>query len=99
VRRDAGFGEHDALAGGAVDQQIDPTPLGFAGDCFPWSDEDIEGSKVTVSKILAATRSAYTPAPGSAMLSAGDPADGATNFIGAVGDGTNTDDLFGRFGR
>lgn len=99
ARRDPGFGEHDSHVGGPVDEQVDPGTLGFAGDCFPWSDADIETSKVTVSQILAATRSAYTPAPGSPMLSGGDPADVAGNFIGAVGDGTTNGDLFGRFGR
>jgi len=99
VRSDSGFGAHDARVGGPVDEQVDPGPLGFSGDCFPWSDEDIETSKVTVSQILAATRGAYTPASGSPMLSAGDPADGAANFIGAVGDGTTAGDLFGHFGR
>jgi hypothetical protein len=99
VRRDTGFGAHDARAGGPVDEQVDPAPLGFSGDCFPWSDEDIEASRVTVSKILAATRTAYTPAPGSPMLAGGDPADGAANFVGAVGDGSSTTDRFGRFGR
>jgi hypothetical protein len=99
LRRDPGFGAKDARAGGPVDEQVDPGPLGFSGDCFPFSDEDIEASKVTVSKILAATRSAYSPTPNSAVLSAGDPADGAANFIGAVGDGTTAPDLFGTFGR
>jgi hypothetical protein len=99
LRADPGFGAHDAHAGGPVDEQVDPGALGIAGGCFPWSDADIKGSKVTVSQMLAALRAGYTPAPGSALLFAGDPADGTGNYIGAVGSGSAADDLFGTFGR
>ena len=99
LRADAGFGKHDAHVGGPVDEQVNPGPLGFSGDCFPWSDDDIEASRVTVSRILGATRASYTPAASSAALTGGDPADGTPNFMGAVGDGTTARDLFGTFGR
>jgi hypothetical protein len=98
LRVDPGFGAHDAHAGGPVDEQVDPGALGVAG-CFPWSDEDIKASKVRVSQMLAALRTGYTPAPNSAMLSAGDPADGAGNYIGAIGTGAAASDRFGTFGR
>jgi hypothetical protein len=50
-----------------------------------------------VSKVLAYYRSLYTPAAGSPLIDAGDPADGAGNDIGAVGAGTaNAADKFGR---
>ena len=99
LRVDSGFGAHDAHANGPVDEQVDPGALGLPGGCFPWSDEDIKASKVKVSQMLAALRTGYTPAPGSALLSSGDPADGAGNYIGAVGSGSARDDLFGKFGR
>ena len=43
---------------------------------FAFADDDIKSGKVTVSKILAFYRDAYTPAPGSPLIDAGDPADG-----------------------
>jgi hypothetical protein len=97
VRVDAGFGEHDATSGGPVDQQVNPGALGVSG-CFPWSDDDIENATVTMSTVLAALRAGYSPATGSAPLGAGDPADGTGNYIGAIGDGTLAQDLFGTFG-
>jgi hypothetical protein len=99
VRVDSGFGQHDAHAGGPVDEQVDPGKLGFSGTCFPFSDTDIEMGKVTVSQMLTAFRQAYAPAASSALLGSGDPADGAGNFIGAIGDGTLPGDRFGTFGR
>jgi hypothetical protein len=99
VRRDDGFAAHDAPAGGVIDAQVDPGPLGLAGGCFPWRDDEIAASRVTVSQILAALRTAYKPAKNSALLRAGDPADGPGNPIGAIGDGSAADDLFGTFGR
>jgi hypothetical protein len=97
VRTD-GFGGHDVHTGGPVDEQVDPGPHGMAGGCFPWTDEDIESSKVTVSQILKALRAGYTPRPTGPLLGGGDPADGPANPIGAVGDGTGSRDLFGKFG-
>lgn len=98
-RQDAGFGKHDIPVGGARDAQADPK---FKGPLkqFPFNNEDIRARKVTVSQILAAYRQAYTPAEGSPLLGAGDPADGAGNFIGAIGAGKNPPhDGFGRFGQ
>ncbi|MBL8798610.1 MAG: hypothetical protein JNM56_32235 [Planctomycetia bacterium] len=98
-RQDAGFGKHDVPVGGAKDAQAEPK---FKGPLkkFPFSNEDIRARKVTVSQILAAYRAAYTPAEGSPLIDAGDPADGKGNFIGAVGAGQNPPhDQFGRFGQ
>jgi hypothetical protein len=71
----------------------------MTGPCFAWSDADIRSGAVTVSAMLAAWRAAYAPTASSPLLGAGDPADGAGSFIGAVGDGTLADDRFGTFGR
>jgi hypothetical protein len=97
LRVDTGFALHDSHAGGPVDEQVDPGPLGLAG-CFPWSDDDIKAARVTVSRMLSAWRVAYTPAPNSALIRAGDPSDGPANPIGAIGDGTTPQDLFGKYG-
>ena len=44
-------------------------------------------------------REIYRPATGSPLIGAGDPADGAGTFIGAIGaDDTNPIDRFGRGG-
>jgi hypothetical protein len=52
-----------------------------------------------VSKILAYYRDAYTPAAGSPLIRAGDPADGESTNIGAVGSSKQSEgDRFGRFG-
>ncbi|HVU04502.1 MAG TPA: hypothetical protein VHE30_22245 [Polyangiaceae bacterium] len=90
-RVDDGFGAHDAHAGGPVDEQVDPGPLGVPG-CFPWDDADIIGRRVTVFQILSAIRAAYVPV--NALVNAGDPADGPGSSIGAVGGG-GTNDRFG----
>ena len=70
---------------------------------FPIGDGEIWLRHVTVSQILALYRGIYTPAAGSPLVDAGDPADdtgGARNTdIGAVGAGNaHPDDQFGRFG-
>jgi hypothetical protein len=98
-RVDSGFGRSDAHAGGPIDEQVAPGFVTTNGSCFPWSDDDIRARAVTVSTMLAAWRAAYSPAASSPLLGAGDPADGAGTFIGAVGDGTLADDRFGTFGR
>jgi hypothetical protein len=49
--------------------------------------------------MLAFYRGAYTPAAGSPLIGAGDPADGAGTNIGAVGSSERPgEDRFGRFG-
>jgi hypothetical protein len=98
-RVDPGFALHDAHVGGVVDEQVDPRLTGTSEGCFPWSDDDIKARKVTVSQMLAYWRTAYTPRSDSPLRSGGDPADGAGNAIGAVGDGALAGDAFGRFGR
>jgi hypothetical protein len=96
VRVDAGFGSNDARVGGPVDEQVDPLLTGTSNGCFPWSDEEIQSGRVTVSQILSAYRATYTPKASSPALGGGDPGDGAENFIGAVGAGTLDTDRFGR---
>jgi hypothetical protein len=98
-RTDAGFARSDVHAGGPIDEQVAPGFVPTSGSCFPWSDADIRARAVTVSTMLAAYRAAYTPTASSPLLGAGDPADGAGTFIGAVGDGTLAEDKLGTFGR
>lgn len=99
LRKDAGFGLHDAHAMGPVDEQVDPGLLGLSGGCFPFSDDDIKAGTVTVSHMLSTWRAAYSPVPGGPLVGTGDPADGSGNPIGAIGDGTKPTDRFGTFGR
>lgn len=86
-RTDAGFARHDVPAGGEKDAQVEPKFRGPVPRRFEVSDDDIAARKVTVRQILAAYRQAYSPADGSPLIGAGDPADGAGSFIGAVGPG------------
>lgn len=98
-RKDAGFGLNDVPKGGKVDEQVDPRFKGPIPKRFPFPDADIQARKVTVSKILAFYREAYTPAEGSPLIGAGDPADGAGTNIGAIGAvKPSVLDRFGRFG-
>ena len=84
-------------AGGAKDAQVDPKFKGPIPTRFPFADAEIVARKVTVARILAHYREAYTPGAGSPLLGAGDPADGAGSYIGAVGGGKETPkDHFGR---
>jgi len=96
-RIDAGFARHDVPVGGAKDAQVEPKFQGPLPKQFPFRDADIRAGKVTVAQILAHYRKAYTPAEGSPLLKAGDPADGAGSYIGAVGPGQDAPkDAFGR---
>ncbi|MBV8879603.1 MAG: hypothetical protein JO332_06565, partial [Planctomycetaceae bacterium] len=54
---------------------------------FPFDDADIKSGKVTVAEILGRFRELYTPAEGSPLVDAGDPADGAGADIGPVAAG------------
>jgi hypothetical protein len=86
---DDGFAKHDVHA--------DPRFRGPVPRAFPFADDDIRSGKVTVGKVLAFYRDTYSPADGSPLLGAGDPADGAGSFIGAVGPGAGApNDEFGR---
>jgi hypothetical protein len=97
-RKDAGFGLNDVPKGGAVDEQADPKFKGPIPDRFPFDDEDIKAGRVTVARMLARFREIYSPAEGSPLLDAGDPADGPGADIGAVGGGTpHAGDRFGRW--
>jgi hypothetical protein len=97
-RKDAGFGKNDVPRDGAVNAQADPKFRGPIPMAFPFTDEDILAGKVTVSKILAHYRAAYSPGADSPLVGAGDPADGAGTSIGAIGSDKDADG-FGRFGR
>jgi hypothetical protein len=94
-RVDPGFALHDALAGGQVNDQVDPKVAGEAmiPVQFPYDDENISAGTTTVCQILAFYRTLYAPGEGSPLVGAGDPADGAGNNIGAIG---GADDHFGR---
>jgi hypothetical protein len=83
-RKDAGFALNDLPRGGSPNEQVDPKFKGPIPAVFAFKDEDIRSGQVTVSKILSFYREAYTPAPGSPLIGAGDPADGAGTDIGAV---------------
>jgi Right handed beta helix region len=99
VRTDAGFGKHDVPADGAKDAQAEPKFAGPIPIKFPFDDDDIKAGKVTVAKVLTHYRDAYAPAAGGPLLNAGDPADGKSSYIGAVGGGEKTpNDYFGRPG-
>jgi hypothetical protein len=98
-RVDAGFARNDVPAGGAKDAQVDPKFTGPIPKRFPFSDDDIRARKVSVAQVLAHYRKAYTPADGSQLIDAGDPADGRGSYIGAVGTGKGAPkDDFGRGG-
>jgi hypothetical protein len=90
-RVDDGFAKHDVSR--------EPKFAGPIPDRFPFRDDDILAHKVTVPAILAHYLAAYAPTADSSLLKAGDPADGAGSYIGAVGGGTDTPkDHFGRWG-
>lgn len=99
-RMDAGFGRNDVPRGGKANEQADPKFNQQLPEKFPFADDDIKAGKVTVSKILAFYRTAYSPGAGSPLIGAGDPADGEGTNIGAIGAGKESvADQFGRFGR
>jgi hypothetical protein len=96
VRTDAGFGRNDAPAGGGVDEQVDPELTGSTRTCFPFDDATIRSGETTVSEILAFYRGVYTPKADSPAIGKGDPKDGTGHAIGAIGEGTDDADRFGR---
>jgi hypothetical protein len=77
AEKDAGYGKSDLV-------EVDPKFKGPLPDVFPFDDADIKAGRVTVAQILAKFREIYTPAEGSPLIGAGDPADGAGTSIGAV---------------
>ena len=90
----AGYGLHDlgGFNGHMNPKFTQPTVLPF-----PFAPEDIWTRTKKVSDVLSTYRSMYTPAPGSPLLGAGDPQDGAGGNIGAIGNG-ESGDQFGLFG-
>ncbi|HVR63988.1 MAG TPA: hypothetical protein VMU50_18940 [Polyangia bacterium] len=106
---DTGFAAHDppGPAGtGVIDQQVDPRFVGvaqpadpqYAGQIpvgFAFNDADVIAGTTSVCQILRFYQQIFTPGPGSPLIDAGDPADGAGNDIGAVGAGMpNAGDQF-----
>jgi hypothetical protein len=87
--KDAGFAKSDVAA--------EPKFKGPIPREFPFRDADIVAGKVTVGQVLAHYREAYSPAAGSPLVGAGDPADGKGSYIGAVGGGKEMPgDAFGK---
>jgi len=87
------------VAGTAGTYDVAGNPL-FVGAVPQVPSQIDEGSmwtrKYGVSKLLLYYRSLYTPGPGSPLVDAGDPTDGAGNDIGAIGAGAaNAADKFG----
>jgi hypothetical protein len=80
AEKDDGFGKHDLV-------EVDPRFKGPLPEVFPFDDVDIKSGKVTVAQILARFREIYTPAEGSPLIDAGDPADGAGTDIGPLSAG------------
>jgi hypothetical protein len=103
-----GFAAHDVSAGGAVgvkDGQLAGSP--FAGARIAPYASVVDEAAVwnrsqTLSSILAAFRARYTPAQGSPVIDAGDPADndamGRRTDIGAIDRAGHDLDRFGKFG-
>jgi len=92
-----GDNRHPAQDVGALNAQVDPrfttpTPPHYTS----FNRGDIWRRTLTLKQILSVYRNYYTPAAGSPLTDAGDPAGGAGNDIGAVGSGTaNAADQFG----
>ena len=100
LRKDDGFARHDLPVDGEVDAQVDPKFKGPMPKEFPFNDEDLFAGKVTVSQMLAYFRDIYTPADGSPLIDAGDPADGPGTDIGAIDAGQpDKNDQFGKWGK
>jgi len=66
---------------------------------YPVNQAEVWKGNYKVSQVLTYYRERYVPAGGSPVIGAGDPADGKSSYIGAIGPGKDApDDLFGRFG-
>ncbi|PYT22681.1 MAG: hypothetical protein DMG57_34495 [Acidobacteria bacterium] len=89
-RVDPGFAYHDVHVGGPMNERLDPQFRGPLPSGFPFTDDDIQNGVITVSQILSYYQYVYSPAPGSPLIGAGDPADGVGNDIGAVQSSTIT---------
>jgi len=103
-----GFAAHDVSGSGAVgvkDGQLAGSPFA-APRINPYAsvvDEAAVWNRTqTLSTILAAFRARYTPAAGSPVIDAGDPADndafGRRVDLGAIDRGGHALDQFGKFG-
>jgi len=89
------------VANTAGEHDVTGNPL-FSGPAeIPYrvSEGCIWSGGCTARQVLSHYREIYRPATGSPLIGAGDPADGAGTFIGAIGaDDTNPIDRFGRGG-
>ncbi|MBS1827263.1 MAG: Ig-like domain-containing protein [Acidobacteria bacterium] len=88
-----GYGLHDL---GGFNAQTDPRFAQPTAIPFAFSPDQIWTRTKKVSDVLSSYRARYTPAAGSPLIGAGDPQDGASINIGAVGNGEPADQ-FGRF--
>jgi hypothetical protein len=97
AKGDPGFGAHDVTVAGNAGQLAIPLFANKIPRAFPFVEDQVIGRQTTVCQILAYYRKVYTPLASAGMLGAGDPADGASNSIGAIGVGAaDPMDLFGR---
>lgn len=85
-----------AAAPGAHDVQADPQLAGAPEVPYRISEGCLWENRCTIGEVLAHYRDLYEPLAASPLLGAGDPADGVNTPIGAIGDATLSDDLFGR---
>ena len=103
-----GFATHDVSGSGSVgvqDGQLSASPFAMPR-IYPYAafvDEAAVWNRTqTLSSILALFRAHYTPANGSAVIDAGDPADndahGRRVDIGAIDASGHDSDRFGKFG-
>lgn len=77
AEKDDGFGKHDQV-------EVDPRFKGPLPSVFPFDDALIKSGKVRVREMLDRFREIYSPAEGSPLAHAGDPADGTGTDIGAI---------------
>jgi PKD repeat protein len=82
---------------GGLNAQVDPQFATAAPPSYSTVNRgDVWNRTLTLGQLLAAYRAYYTPASGSPLIDAGDPAGGAGNDIGAIGAGApNSADQFG----
>jgi hypothetical protein len=84
-------------APGAHDVQANPRLSGNAEIPYKLSNGCVWLGDYTTGAVLSHYRGIYRPAAGSPLIDAGDPGDGNSTAIGAVGpDDSNPADLFGR---
>jgi hypothetical protein len=86
-------------AASAHDLNADPKFVEGRVQLYPINEAAVWNRRYKVSQALAYFRQRYTPAEGSPLIGAGDPADGLHSYIGVIGSGNDVpNDRFGRFG-